>query len=199
MDYSNNISFGSSHIRVTKVINALTGKAENAIFSKLDFNDPEDIVAIKSLKKKWLNKQNFNLCSLFKEFADSFLNEKFSHDSFYALEKYDNSLPLEKKILGVVKVFNNGGTKRIDYIQVAPEAHKESPSRQYKDVGTSLMNNVLKTIQRAKAKQMTMLSMQDPFFDRIGIPVTKQYGGCSDRILPQRDFSRVIANTNIMQ
>ncbi len=191
------VSFGSTPVRITKVLNATSGKAENVIFSKLNFLDKFDALAIDNLKKVWLSDKNFGLCSLFEEIADSFLNEKCSYDSFYALERKASKLPLEQRILGVVKVFTDKGNRRIDYIQVGPESLCAGAQREYKKVGQSLMNNIVKSMKQENAANITLLSMADSFFNSIGIPITRQYKACSDRAFSKNLFNRIIANTEI--
>lgn len=128
-----NISFKSTPIydvKIKKLNNNSDYENVNATFSKLDYNDKEDVEAVKNINKNW----GFYVNGIGIDFS-----KKRECDSFYAIELKGDE-PLKDRIVFVSEISKNyfNSSNYINYLQSCPEI-TDNDIPKYKGVGEVML------------------------------------------------------------
>ena len=161
-----NISFKANYICDSQV--KRNNKPCSLSFVQIDTKNMSDIIALKELDYMWGRKTYFSDISDNASLDNVYgLNSKFKQ--YYALTtqtKDFNKLDSEQ-ILGLVQVEPDVHYNEINYLQVLPTQNYSNPEREYKNIGSSIIDTVTKIYPNKKL----MLYSTDAalnFYKKIG-------------------------------
>ncbi len=166
-----NISFKASYICDSQV--KRNNKPCSLSFVQIDTKNKSDIIALKELDSMWGKK------TFFSEISDNAsqdnlygLNSKY--DQYYALTAQTKDFDKldSEQILGLVQVEPDLHCNEIKYLQVLPTQNYSNPEREYKNLGSSIVNTIMKLFPEKKLMLYSSNSAIN-FYKKLGFTQDK--------------------------
>ncbi len=166
-----NISFKGHYICDSQV--KRNNKPCALSFVQIDTKNKSDIAALKELDYMYERKSYFGDISD-NASLDYRCNISFNDKKYYVLtsqkrdfEKLDSDM-----ILGAVQVEPHENCNEINYLQVIPEQNYFNPEREYKNLGSSIVNTIMKLFPEKKLMLYSSNSAIN-FYKKLGFTQDK--------------------------
>jgi hypothetical protein len=102
------------------------------------------------------------------------LYDEFKNGNFIHAVELDSHKKLYDRLLCLSGSLKNTDDFILEHIQAAPNSSFEAGfNRKYKGAGTALMYGLIKTAQKTKAKMFKLFSLQDNFYNKLGMILNK--------------------------
>ena len=158
-----------NNVTVSK-LNSATGKYEEKVVSLVEMNknSASDFASL------------FKLCSLWK-YSDNFIGtilmtlsnfDRNTRNVYILTEQKDNFWKLiPEQILGVEEVQKQNNSYRLDYLQTRPDTKFKAKGREYKGIGSSLLNHILNKFGTKKKIYLNSDENAMEFYKKYGFKV----------------------------
>ncbi len=163
------------------------GRAYDCNIYELDPTEDKDYFTKIKRDKKWEKARYID--DIIKDF-----NMDYEDEKFYTIENKKD------KCIGFVKIANDeeDNTINIDLIETCPKYASRTKGREYKRIGSALINFLVELAKKNKAKALTVLAIAEAakgFYPKVGFDVV--YETYIDALIPSEKYDDVLIKNDV--